>query len=147
MKMKEKISRNELKRKVESIKGLVDDIINEKINIPDNALVVDFDATLNVFTKKRMELIDNINIYAPTSIQELANISDRTKQAVYRDLKILKRFDVIKLEKHGKFTIPIVKREMIILNFRKPKLRKEEAIFADVYFNDRPISKFIGAPL
>ena len=37
MKMKEKISRKELKGKVESIKGLVDDIINERIDIPNNA--------------------------------------------------------------------------------------------------------------
>lgn len=130
MKMKKKILRTELKRKVESIKGLVDDIINERVNIPDKALVVDFDATLNIFTKKRIELIDIINIYSPTSIQEIADITHRTKQAVGRDLKLLERFDVIELEKRGKFTVPIVKREMIVLNLRKPKLQKKEIIVA-----------------
>ncbi len=145
--MKEKISRKELKGKVESIKGLVDDIINERVNIPDNALVIDYDASLNIFTKKRMELIDIINIYAPTSIQELADISNRTKQAVDRDLKLLERFDVIELEKRGKFTVPIVKREMIVLNLRKPKPQKEEVVVADVYFNNRPINEIIGVPL
>ena len=147
MKMKEKISRKELKGKVESIKGLVDDIINERIDIPDNALVVDFDATLNIFTKKRIELIDIINIYAPTSIQELADISNRTKQAVNRDLKLLEQFDVIELEKRGKFTIPIVKREMIVLNLRKPKPQKEEVVVADVYFNNKSVNEIIGVPL
>jgi len=145
--MKEKISKKKLKGKVESIKGLVDDIINERVDIPNNALVVDFDATLNIFTKKRIELIDIINIYAPTSIQELANISNRTKQAVDRDLKLLERFGVIELEKRGKFTIPIVKREMIVLNLRKPKPQKEEVVVADVYFNNRCINEIIGVPL
>ncbi len=145
--MKEKISNTELKRKVESIKGLVDDIINERIDIPDNALIVDFDATLNIFTKKRIELINIINIYAPTSMQELANISNRTKQAVNRDLKLLERFDVIELKRCGKFTIPVVKREIIVLNLGKPKPQKEEVVVADVYFNNQPITEIIGVPL
>ncbi len=145
--MKEKISRKELKVKVESIKGLVDDIINERVNIPDNALVVDFDATLNIFTKKRIELIDMINRYAPTSIQELADTSNRTKQAVDRDLKLLERLDVVGLEKRGKFTVPVVKREMIVLNLRKPKPQKEEVVVAEVYFNNKPINEIIGVPL
>ncbi len=147
MKMKEKISRKELKEKIESTKRLVDDIINERIDIPDNALVVDFDSTLNIFTKKRIELIDIINAHAPASVQELANISNRTKQAVDRDLKLLERFDVIGLEQRGKFTIPIVKREMIVLNLRKPKPQKQEVVVADVYLNHTFVNKTIDVPL
>ena len=146
MKMKEKI-RTEMREKVESIKKLVDDIVNERIDIPDNALVVNFDSTLNIFTKKRIELIDIINVYAPTSVQELADISNRTKQAVDRDLKLLERFDVVRLEKRGKFTVPIVKREMIVLPLRKPKSQKEEVVVADIYFKNKLINEIIGVPL
>jgi len=144
--MKEKI-RTEMREKVESIKKLVDDIVNERIDIPDNALVVNFDSTLNIFTKKRIELIDIINVYAPTSVQELADISNRTKQAVDRDLKLLERFDVVRLEKRGKFTVPIVKREMIVLPLRKPKSQKEEVVVADIYFKNKLINEIIGVPL
>ncbi len=147
MKMKEKIFRKKLKEKAESIKGLVEDLINERVDIPNNALVVDFDSTLNIFTKKRIELIDFINIYTPTSIQELADLSNRTKQAVDRDLKLLERFNVIELEKRGKFTIPLVKREMIVLNLRKPKPQKQEAIIADVYIKNTSVNKTMGIPL
>lgn len=147
MKMKEKISRNELKEKIESTKRLVDDIINERIDIPNNALVVDFDSTLNIFTKKRIELIDLINAHTPASVQELADISNRTKQAVDRDLKLLERFDVIRLEQRGKFTIPIVKREIIVLNLRKPKLQKQEVIVAEVYFNNIFVNKAMSVSL
>ena len=145
--MKRKIPRTKLNRKVESIKGLVDDIINERVNVPDNALIVDFDATLNIFTKKRIELLDIINLYAPTSVQELADISKRVKQAVDRDLKLLERFDVVELKKCGKFTIPIVKREMIVLNLKKPQPQKQEAIVAEVYLDNTFVNKTLGVPL
>ena len=51
MKMQKKVRKEELKKKAESIKELVNDILNEKIDLPDKALIVDFDATLNIFTK------------------------------------------------------------------------------------------------
>jgi predicted transcriptional regulator len=145
--MKEKIQKNELKRKAESLKGLVEDLIHDRVDIPDNALVVDLDATFNIFTKKRMELIEIVNRFAPNSVQELADTVNRTKQAVDRDLKLLERFDVIKLEKRGKFTIPIVKREMIILNLKKTVHQKEEVVVADVYLNNKPLGPIVGVPL
>ena len=135
--MKKKISRKKLKEKIESTKRLVDDIINERIDIPNNALVVDFDATLNIFTKKRIELIDSINMHAPTSIQELADISNRTKQAVNRDLKLLEQLDVIKRERHGKFTTPIVKKEIVVLNLRNPLHKEEEVIVTDAHVSKK----------
>lgn len=146
--MKSKIPKKELKEKAESIKNIVDDIINERIDVPDNALVIDFDATLNIFTKKRIELLDLINLYEPMSVQELSDISNRTKQAVDRDLKLLEQFDVIKLEKRGKFTIPIVKREIVVLNLKKPKQpNKQEMIVAEVYVNNFHINEIVGVPL
>ena len=143
MKMQKKVRKEELKKKAESIKELVNDILNEKIDLPDKALIVDFDATLNIFTKKRIELLEMINYYQPASIQELSNIVHRKKQAVNRDLQMLNEFDVIKLEKRGKFTFPIVKREIIVLNLKEQKPQKQIILNAEVYINKVNVNKMM----
>ncbi len=132
----------ELQRKADSIKSLTDDIINERINIPDNAVVTDFNAALSIITKKRLELIEAIERYQPQSVQELANITKRKKQAVDWDLKILERFEIIELKKVGRTVIPIIQHELIILNLRKPILQKQEIVLADVYVDRQNISKY-----
>ncbi len=38
-----KLTKEELKRKAESIKNLFDDIISGRIDVPDKALIIDFD--------------------------------------------------------------------------------------------------------
>ncbi|MDP3990625.1 MAG: hypothetical protein Q8Q01_05485 [archaeon] len=144
--MKHELEKKELKRKAESIKGLVDDILSEKIDVPDNALIIDFDATQNIFTKKRIELLDTINSYQPASVQELSDLVKRKKQAVDRDLKMLEEFDVITLEKRGKFTVPTVKREIIILSIKKPKPQTEIIISAEVYVDSININKIMEIP-
>lgn len=146
IKMKHELEKKELKRKAESIKGLVDDILSEKIDVPDNALIIDFDATQNIFTKKRIELLDTINSYQPASVQELSDLVKRKKQAVDRDLKMLEEFDVITLEKRGKFTVPTVKREIIILSIKKPKPQTEIIISAEVYVDSININKIMEIP-
>jgi predicted transcriptional regulator len=67
---------------------------------------------IEVFTKKRLEMINKIK---PKSIQELATILQRKKQAVDRDIKILERFDIIELKKEGRNVIPIIKRKILVL--------------------------------
>lgn len=141
-----KISKKRLKQKSESLKNLIDDIIDEKIKLPKNALVTDADSTLSIMTKKRLELIDTINLYQPNSIQELADITNRTKQSVDRDLKILERFEVIKLEKEGRVVFPIVTRDVIVLNLGISKFEKKEELPAEVYVGDVNINRLmVGA--
>ena len=48
-------------------------------------------------------------------MQELANLTNRKKQAVDRDLKILERHELIKLEKAGKTTIPKIEKKFLVL--------------------------------
>ena len=143
MNQKMKIPLNELQRKADSIKRLTDDIINERISLPDNALVTDFNAALSVITKKRLELIESIERYQPKSVQELANITKRKKQAVDWDLKILERFEIIELKKMGRTVIPIIKHEVIILNLKKPVLQKQEIVLADVYVDSQNINQHL----
>ncbi len=140
-----KIRKEELKRKADSVKELVEDILIEKIGVPDKALIIDFDATLNIFTEKRIELLETINIYQPTSIQELSDIVKRKKQAVDRDLKMLEEFDIIELKKQGKFTIPIVKRELVVLNLKREK-EVQSFIDAEIYIGDVNVNKMLEVP-
>src|SRR3989344_7357151 len=139
-----KTRRQDLNEKAEEIKELVDDIINERIDVPNNALIADFDATLNIFTKKRIELIDLINLHNPKSIKELSELSKRTKQAVDRDLSMLEEFDVIERKKIGKFTMPIVKRDIIILKLKRTAPEKKEILIAEVYCDNKNINEIIG---
>ncbi|GEM_PF-4300276 len=94
---------------------LDNEILNETINIPHNALIALPEST-SIFTKKRLELIETIKKHHPQSVQELAKMTKRVKQAVTRDLKILERFEIIRLEKKGRNTIPLVEREIVVLS-------------------------------
>lgn len=140
--------KKKLKETAEDIKNLIDDIIDEKIDIPDKALIVpDAKTLIKVFTKKRMELIDKINKYQPQSVQELADITKRKKQAVDEDLKILKHYNIIELVEEGRKTVPIVVREVIVLNFKKPK--REMPIVAETFVDHLNINKAVmsGIPI
>ncbi len=144
MKRKEELNRKELKRKAETINSLIEGIVNEEIELPNEALIsLDFEATLNIFTKKRLELIDCINICQPKSVQQLADITKRMKQAVDRDLKILERFEIIELKKEGRNVVPIVKREIILFNLKRQPERSSEIVVAQVYVENRDVNKKI----
>ena len=140
--MKRRIKKKELKRKSEVLKNLIDDVIDEKIKLPKNALVTDADSTLGIMTKKRLELINTINLYQPNSIQELADITHRAKQSVDRDLKILERFEVVKLEKEGRTVFPIVTRNVIVLSLGS-KPEKKEKLPAEVYVGKMNINEMM----
>lgn len=117
--MKRKITLNELKKKAKSTKGIIRGIINDTLDIPNNAIIFDPEILLEIFTRKRLELIQYVNSYKPKSIQELADLTKRKKQAVFRDLKILERNELVKLKKKGKTVIPTVERKMAVLNLQE----------------------------
>ncbi len=89
-------------------------ILNETIDLPDNTILALPEST-SIFTRKRLELLDLIKIHHPQSVQELARITKRTKQAVTRDLKILEKFEIIRLEKKGRESLPLIQREVVVL--------------------------------
>ena len=103
---------NKSKDKHPEIDALVKDIIED--NIPDNALVLlNPSALTEVFTKKRLELIKLIDKFRPASVLELASLAKRTKQAVSRDLKLLEGHRIIKFNKVGKQSVPIIMKRAI----------------------------------
>jgi len=94
------------------IEGLVKAIIED--NIPDDAIVfLDSNALTEVFTNKRLELINFIDKFKPTSVKQLASLVKRTKQAVSRDLKLLEGHKIIKFNKIGKTAVPIIAKRAI----------------------------------
>jgi len=98
----------------ELLRTLDEGIVNETSDLPDNAILALPEST-TIFTKKRLELIEAIKVHHPQSVQELAKITKRAKQAITRDLKILERFEIVKLEKKGRTSLPTVEREVIVL--------------------------------
>jgi predicted transcriptional regulator len=110
-----KLSKKELKRKAKETKDLVKGVVDGTIDIPDNAIILDPDILVEIFTKKRLELIKFINKYSPNSLQELADLTKRKKQAVDRDLKILEKHELIKIQKSGKNIIPKVEKKFLVL--------------------------------
>ena len=98
----------------ELLRTLDEGIVNETSDLPDNAILALPEST-TILTKKRLELIEAIKVHHPQSVQELAKITKRAKQAITRDLKILERFEIVKLEKKGRTSLPTVEREVIVL--------------------------------
>lgn len=103
---------------------ILDDMI--KGNIPERATIyLDQGALIEVFTKKRLELIESIETIRPTSIQQLVIKLKRKKQAVYRDLKLLEGHHIIKLHKQGKNVIPEVIKTAIYFPIKKQLKRQK----------------------
>ena len=124
---KMKLTKKDLERKSKETKDLIKGVVDGTIDIPDNSMIIDPDTLVEIFTKKRLELIRFINQYPPKSMQELANLTKRKKQAVDRDLKILERHELIKLQKSGRNIIPKVEKKFLLLGLIEP-LDKSELI-------------------
>lgn len=103
----------------EAFDALCEGVINETIDLPNNAFVILNKDVDHIFTKKRLEVIDYINKNHPASIQELANGLHRKKQAVDRDLKIFETYRIVKLVKSGRTVCPLVKKPVVFFNLQK----------------------------
>lgn len=136
------------KREAESTKKFIKDLIDEKVDIPDEAMVfTDIDQLLKVLTRKKLELLNYLRAYHPESIQQLADLLQRKKQAVDRDLKILEHYEMVELRKEGRTVCPILKREIAVINLARPLLPiREEIVFADVYVKQEKINEAILEP-
>ena len=85
-------------------------------SIPNNSLIITDPSILpKILTPKRVELMEAITKHHPQSVQELANITKRTKQAVDRELHYLEGFNLIELQKEGRRTIPTVKGRIALI--------------------------------
>ncbi len=59
-----------------------------------------------IFSKERVRLLKALE-KEPTTVNELASLLDRPREAVSRDLRYLASWNLIKLEKNGKERIPM----------------------------------------
>ncbi len=139
-----KIEKKELEKKAQSINNLIEGVVNGTIELPNDALVfLDSESVVDVFTKKRLQLIRLINENSPKSIQELANIAKRKKQAVDRDLKLLEKYEIVELDRVGRNSIPIIRRKLLMFNLQKPKREQEVVLEAEVFVDERNVNKIM----
>ncbi len=108
--------------KADSLKSLIRRVVREEVDLPDEALIfLDLHTLLQVVTEKRVELIELIAKHNPHSIQEIANMSNRQKQAVDRDIKILEKYGVIELIPEGRNRIPRLVKRIVVFNLAGSK--------------------------
>ena len=141
--MKNKPKKQELERKARVVKSIIKGLVDETIDIPNKAIIFDTNVLIDIFTKKRIELIQFINYFKPHSVKELADLTNRTKQAVDRDLKMLERYDLLALERNGRRAKPTLKRKFLVMGITdiyplaKPKKivqsDREKEVVAQVY--------------
>ena len=70
-----------------------------------------------ILTHKRLNLLKELNNNKFSSISELSRHLKRDIKNIHSDLKILENFNLVKLEKKGKFIIPKTIVETITLDF------------------------------
>lgn len=115
----------------EMMNDLTEQLLNGSIDIPDNAAIfLDPVVLAAVFTKKRLELIRTIKKNNPQSIQELANLTKRTKQAVDRDVKYLEGMNILELRSKGKAKVPKVKAPVLLVQL--VPVKKKELVMSGV---------------
>ena len=79
------------------------------------------DELTSLITKKRLELLDIINEKRPATVKELSMLAKREISAVDRDLKILERYSLVKLERKGREVTPKIMKKAIVLPLIGPK--------------------------
>jgi len=69
---------------------------------------------LECLTPKRIQLIRRINTSNPSSIRELAFLTDRDVKNVWDDLNKLMELDLIMFEDFGRSKRPMIKKQIVI---------------------------------
>ena len=100
---------------------LIKDIVKNKIEVPNKTLIICSWIASKIFTRKKIELLQNIIKYNPNSIQDLSDNVKRKKQAVSRDLKVLNNYGIVDFKKKGKNIIPTIKWEFVLIPLEKEK--------------------------
>ena len=113
---------NEIKMKISTLNDFFD-IIEELImdpskfdKMPDNMIFAKDYATLHkILTEKRLELIDAIKEHPKENIDSLSRILKRKREAISRDLKILKSMGIVNMKTIGKNKIPFIQKQYIVV--------------------------------
>lgn len=70
-------------------------------------------SVLEVFTEKRLSLLEVLNENKVNSISQLSDLVERDRGSVYTDLKILARADLVFLKKEGRKVTPVANANKI----------------------------------
>ena len=79
-----------------------------------------FEVYLRTFTQKRMNLLKIIGSKKPKTISELTNITKRNFKNIHSDIKILKTYGLIKLEKSNLGLMPIALYDEVDIDIKIP---------------------------
>ncbi len=112
--------------KFNTLKSYLNYLVEEEPEIGESQVVfvMEKEEITKFVTKKRLELLEVINIRHPTSVKELSALVTREVSAVDRDLKILERYGLVKLERKGREVTPKVAKKAIVLPLVAPKSLK-----------------------
>lgn len=78
-----------------------------------DTLVLQFETAVDVLSDKRKELMNTIENQEVNSITELAELVDRDKSRVSKDLKKLYKADIIEFDENKGSKVPKFKHEVI----------------------------------
>lgn len=109
--------------KFNTLKSYLNYLVEEEPEIGESQVVfvMEKEEITKFVTKKRLELLEVINIKRPASVKELSALVTREISAVDRDLKILERYGLVKLERKGREVTPKVAKKAIVLPLVAPK--------------------------
>jgi len=115
--------------KWDAVKLYMNRLLRNPDKYPDRATLVSLsdEEMTQLFTKKRLELVRVIQKSKPSNISALSELVGRRISAVMRDLELLEKFMIVKLEKKGKNVKPRVIKSLLILPLVKltPKSLEE----------------------
>lgn len=100
----------------ELVEALKTGLDNPEI-LPDELTIIKLseEEKRKILTPKRLELIRTIKKEKPKSIKELARKVERPREAVSRDLRILKTYGLLKLVQKGRRKIPKTQKEGVLI--------------------------------
>ena len=108
--------------KWESTMAFIRESIRHPEKTPDDVLLLSLskDELTQLFTRKRIELIETIKKNEPKTMSELAGLLKRELSAIERDLKILEGLGLVRLEKKGREVTPLIEKEILVLPLVRP---------------------------
>jgi len=114
------------------IKAYLAQVWDSPSKYPDKALLLSLDEKemSQIFTKKRLELVRILWEKKPKNATELSKHAKRKLSAVLRDLSLLEKFHIVKMEKKGKNIVPRVEKSVLIVPLVKIKAKEIAKIVA-----------------
>lgn len=108
--------------KWESIMAFIRESIKHPDKVPDDVLLLSLskEELTQLFTRRRIELIETIKRERPKTMSELAELLKRELSAIERDLKILEGLGLVRLEKKGREVTPVIEKEILVLPLVRP---------------------------